>query len=51
VKLSISSEGYWMLTLSPPELNGAVCIIMMGESWTFVEPSPAAEKVRYGRSD
>ena len=51
VKLSVSSEGYWMLTLSPPELNGALCIIMMGESWTFVEPSPAGQKVRYGRSD
>ena len=36
VKLSVSSEGYWMLTLSPPELNGAVCIIIMGDSWTFV---------------
>mgnify|MGYP000993821759 CR=1 FL=1 len=51
VKLSVSSEGYWMLTLSPPELNGALCIIMMGESWTFVDLNPAGEKVRYGRSD
>ena len=51
VKLSISSEGNWMLTLEPPELNGALCIIIMGESWTFVEPSPAGEKVQYGRSD
>lgn len=51
VKLSISSEGYWMLTLSPPELNGAVCIIIMGDSWTFVEPSPRGEKVSHGRSD
>lgn len=51
VKLSVSPEGYWMLTLSPAELNGALCIILMGESWTFVEPSPAGEKVRYGRSD
>jgi len=51
VKLSVSSEGYWMLTLSPAELNGALCIIMMGESWTFVEPSPAGQKVRYGRSN
>ena len=49
VKLSVSSEGYWMLTLSPPELNGAVCIIMMGDSWTFVEPSPRGEKVSHGR--
>ena len=51
VKLSVSPEGYWMLTLSPAELNGALCIILMGESWAFVEPSPAGEKVRYGRSD
>ncbi len=51
VKLSVSSEGYWMLTLSPPELNGALCIIMMGESWTFVEPSPAGQKVSRGRSN
>ena len=51
VKLSVSSEGYFMITLSPADLGGAVCVVMMGTEWSFVTPSPAAEKVQYGRRD
>ena len=29
VKLSVSSDGYWLLTLSPPEMSGAVCVVFM----------------------
>lgn len=36
VKLSVSSEGYFMITLSPADLGGAVCIVLMGTEWTFV---------------
>lgn len=36
VKLSVSSSGAWMLTFSPPEMDGAVCIVWLGENWEFV---------------
>jgi len=36
VKLSVTPEGFWLLTISPPEMNGAVCIVMMGSDWHFV---------------
>lgn len=51
VKLSVSSEGYWLITLSPKEMDGAVCIIFMGTDWHFVKPKPPEQKVRYGRSN
>lgn len=47
VKLSVSPEGYWMLTLSPAELNGALCIILMGTDWNFVT-SKSAKKEEAG---
>jgi hypothetical protein len=50
VKLSVSSEGYFMITLSPADLGGAVCVVMMGTKWSFVK-RPAGEKVQYGRRD
>jgi hypothetical protein len=51
VKLSVSSEGYFMITLSPPEMEGAVCIVLMGTEWTFITASPPQQKVSYGRRD
>ena len=51
VKLSVSSEGYFLITLSPPDMDGALCIVMMGTDWSFVETSTAAEKVSHGRRD
>tara|TARA_R110000751_G_scaffold159462_1_gene265197 strand:- start:4140 stop:4460 length:321 start_codon:yes stop_codon:yes gene_type:complete len=49
IKLSVSPEGHFLITLSPPNMGGAVCIVMMGTDWTFVQPSPEGEKVSYGR--
>ena len=51
VKLSVSSQGEWLLTLSPPELQGAVCIVFMGTDWKFVTSKATKEEVKYGRSD
>lgn len=51
IKLSVSSEGNWLLTLSPPEMSGAVCIVFMGTDWHFVTSKTPDEKVSYGRSD
>ena len=51
IKLSVSSEGHWLLTLSPPELEGAVCIVFMGTEWKFVTSKATKEEVKYGRSD
>lgn len=36
VKLSVSSSGAWMLTFSPPKMNGAVCIVWLGEGWEVI---------------
>jgi len=36
VKLSVSSSGAWMLTFSPPKLDGAVCIVWLGEGWEVI---------------
>lgn len=51
VKLSVSSEGYFMITLSPADMDGSVCIVMMGSEWSFVTARPPEEKVSYGRRD
>lgn len=51
VKLSVSPEGHFLITLSPAEMGGAVCIVMMGTEWTFVTAKPPKQKVRYGRRD
>ena len=51
VKLSVSSEGYFMITLSPADMDGSVCIVMMGSEWTFVTAGPPEKKVSYGRRD
>lgn len=34
--LSVSAEGIWMLTLSPPKMNGAVCVVVIGEKWEWI---------------
>ena len=47
VKLSVSSSGAWMLTFSPPKMDGAVCIVWLGENWEFV----AAGSRRAERND
>jgi len=47
VKLSVSSSGAWMLTFSPPEMNGAICIVWLGENWEVV----AAGSRRAERND
>lgn len=44
VKLSVSSEGYFMITLSPAGLGGAVCIVLMGTEWTVVTSNPAKQE-------
>lgn len=44
VKLSVSSEGFWLLTISPPEMNGAVCIALMGTDWHFVTSKAPKEE-------
>ena len=36
VKLSVSSSGAWMLSFSPPKMDGTVCIVWLGEGWEFV---------------
>ena len=45
VKLSVSSSGAWMLTFSPPRLDGAICIVWLGENWEIV--TGAGEKARW----
>lgn len=45
VKLSVSSSGAWMLTFSPPKLNGAVCIVWLGEGWEFI--TSVGEKAKW----
>lgn len=45
VKLSVSSSGAWMLTFSPPKLDGTVCIVWLGEGWEFVVG--AGEKAKW----
>tara|TARA_R110002167_G_scaffold77897_5_gene215958 strand:+ start:35 stop:352 length:318 start_codon:yes stop_codon:yes gene_type:complete len=47
VKLSVSSEGFWLLTISPPEMNGAVCIVIMGTDWHFVTSAAPKEEARW----
>ena len=47
VKLSVSSEGFWLLTLSPPEMNGAVCIALMGTDWHFVTSAAPKEEASW----
>ena len=44
VKLSVSSEGYFMITLSPAGLGGAVCIVLMGTEWTVVTSNSAKKE-------
>jgi len=44
VKLSVSSEGYFMITISPADLGGAVCIVLMGTEWTFVTSGPVQKE-------
>ena len=51
VKLSVSSQGQWLLTLSPPKMEGAVCIVLMGTDWKFVTPKATKEEAKYGRSN
>lgn len=36
VKLSVTSSGAWMITFSPPEMDGAVCIVWLGDNWESV---------------
>lgn len=45
VKLSVTSSGAWMLTFSPPKLDGAICIVWLGEGWEFV--TGAGEKAKW----
>lgn len=47
VKLSVSSSGAWLLTFSPPEMNGAICIVWLGDNWEFV----TADSRRAERND
>jgi hypothetical protein len=47
VKLSVSSSGAWMLTFSPTEMDGMVCIVWLGENWEVV----AAGSRRAERND
>lgn len=45
VKLSVSSSGAWMLTFSPPKMNGAVCIVWLGEDWQIA--TSVGEKAKW----
>jgi len=45
VKLSVSSSGAWMLTFSPPKMDGAVCIVWLGDNWEFA--TGAGEKAKW----
>ena len=45
VKLSVSSSGAWMLSFSPPKMDGMVCIVWLGEGWEFV--IGAGEKAKW----
>jgi hypothetical protein len=38
VKLSVTSEGAFMLSFSPPSLDGGICIVWLGEGWEWVVP-------------
>ena len=49
VKLSVSSSGAWILTFSPPQMNGAVCIVWLGENWEVVTSAKDKEARRYER--
>jgi len=49
VKLSVSSSGAWMLTFSPPQMNGAVCIVWLGEDWEVVTSATEKEARHYER--
>ena len=46
VKLSVSSSGAWMLSFSPPKMNGMVCIVWLGENWQVIT-SVAEEKAQW----
>lgn len=46
VKLSVTSAGNWMLTFSPPSLNGGLCIVWMGENWEWVVPKNPGRKAQ-----
>ena len=45
-RLSVSADGIWILTLSPPKMNGAVCVVVIGEKWEWITPrgQPVTEK-------
>lgn len=45
VKLSVSSSGAWMLSFSPPKMDGVVCIVWLGEGWEFV--TGAGERAKW----
>lgn len=49
VKLSVSSSGAWMLTFSPPQMDGAVCIVWLGENWEVVTSAKDKEARHYER--
>ena len=49
VRLSVSSEGIWMFTLSPPKMNGAVCVVLLGENWEWMQPR--GQEVQRRRDD
>lgn len=51
IKLSVSSEGYWLVTLSPPEMDGAVCIVFMGTDWKFITSDVTKQEVNHGRGN
>ena len=48
IKLSVNSDGTFLLTLSPP-CQPLICVFVMGENWEWVrpkKPQPVMENIR-----
>lgn len=48
VRLSVTLDGHWMLSFSPPEIDGGMCIVWLGDGWEFVVPKAPSEEVGDG---
>jgi len=38
IKLSVTASGAFLITFSPPQSDGMVCLVWMGQGWEFVTP-------------
>ena len=45
IKVSVTETGAFMITFSPPQNDGMVCLVWMGQGWEFV--TPRGEEARF----